>query len=247
MKLSTGLAAGCLMVFAGATAALAAGEVFQAVPGMGGPSSVNAPEGSPVDYMFDDGTNENNIGLNSTATGTATQFMWFNRFDIDPTDLPLQVDQVRIFWDPTVTNPPVAGNAISIEIFSDSDANPANGATHVNTNNTTLVQIGTTFDVYNLASPAAIPTGLNLLVGVVDRWITSGVSLSTFPAAIDQTTPNNVRSWVASSASGTPPVPPVIPSDGLFGTIDGFGLPGDWLIRATGTVTPVELLSFGVE
>lgn len=244
MRFGTLLVAG-VVVFAGASSAYAAGEVFQAVPGMGGPSSVNAPEGSPVDYMVDDGTNENNIGLNSTATGTTVQFMWFNRFDIDPTDLPLQVDQVRIFWDPTTTNPPVVGNAVALEIFSDNDANPANGAAHVNTNNTTIAQVGTTFDAYNLASPAAIPTGANLLVGVINRWVTSGVSPSSFPAAIDQTASAG-RSWVAAS-SADPPVPPVIPSDGLFGTIDSFGLAGNWLIRATGTVTPVELLSFGVE
>ena len=232
--------------FAVTGTALAAGETFSAVPGMGGPSNANAPEGSPVNYQVDDGTNENNIGLNATATGTATQFMWFNRFDIAPADLPLQIDQVRIFWDPTTTGPPQVGNAISIEIFSDNDANPANGAVHVYTENDTIAQVGTTFDVYNLTTPPGLPTALNLLVGVVDRWITSGVSPSTFPAAIDQTATAG-RSWVAATATGTPPVPPVVPSTGLFGTIDSFGLAGNWLIRATGTVTPVELLSFGVD
>ena len=70
---------------------------------------------------------------------------------------------------------------------------------------------------------------------------------TSFPAAIDQTAPNNGRSWVASTAGGSPPVPPVIPSTGLFGTIDSFGLPGDWLIRAAGTVVPVELMNFSID
>lgn len=222
----------------------AAAEVFQSVPS-------TAPEavihGTPVSYLVDDGTVDNNIGLNATATGTATQFMWFNRFDVLGSDLPLQVDQVQVFWDPTPTGAAVVGNAISLEIYSDGDANPANGATHAYTENDTIAQVGTMFDVYNLTTPPVLPAAVNLLVGVVDRWITTGVSTTSFPAAIDQTNPDNGRSFVASSASGTPPTPPVIPSDGLFGTIDSFGLPGDWLIRAGASVVPVELQSFSVD
>lgn len=234
----------CGLGLAMAGAALATDEVFQAVPGMGGPS--NEPEGSPVAYMVDDGTNENNVGLNNTMAGTTTQFLWFNRFDVDPLDLPLQVDQVRIFWDPTPAGPAMVGNAISIEIFSDSDANPANGATHVYTENDTVAQVGTMFDMYDLTTPPQIPAAANLLVGAVNRWVTSGVSPTSFPASIDQTASAG-RSFVASSASGTPPAPPVVPSDGLFGTIDSFGLPGNWLIRATATVVPVELQSFSID
>ena len=106
--------------------------------------------------------------------------------------------------------------------------------------------VGSAFDVFNLTSAPAIPSGVNLLIGVVDRWVTSGVSGSTFPAAIDQTAPNNVRSWVASYTAD-PPNPPTLPSTGLFGTIDSFGLPGDWLVRATGTVVPVELMGVTIE
>ncbi len=244
MRLRATVASSCLALVTAGTA-FAAGEVFQAVPGIGGPA-MNS-EGSPVDYQFDDGTNENNIGLNNTAAGTATQFMWFNRFDVLPADLPLQVDQVRIFWDPTPAGAAEVGDAISIEIYSDSDASPANGATHVYTENDTVAQVGTSFDIYNLTTPPELATAVNLLVGVVDRWVTTGVTTTTFPAAIDTTAPNNARSWVAATATGTPPTPPVIPSTGLFGTIDSFGLPGDWLVRATGTVTPVELLSFGID
>jgi len=220
-----------------------ADEVFQAVPGIGGPGEF---EGSPVDYMVDDGSNENNVGLNNTAAGTATQFLWFNRFDVDGLDLPLQVDQVRIFWDPTPAGAAQVGNAISIEIYSDNDATPTNGATHVYTENTMVAQVGTVFDMYDLSAPPMVAAAANLLIGVVDRWITTGVSTTAFPAAIDQTDPDNGRSWVAATAGDSPPVPPVIPSTGLFGTIDSFGLAGDWLIRATATVVPVELQSFSV-
>jgi hypothetical protein len=221
----------------------AAAEVFQSVP----TSAPAVVHGTPVSYMVDDGSVDNNIGLNNTATMTATQFMWFNRFDVLGSDLPLQVDQVQVFWDPTPAGAAEVGDAISLEIFSDTDANPANGATHEYTENDTVAQVGTMFDVYNLTTPPVLAAAVNLLVGVVDRWVTSGVTGTTFSAAIDQTNPDNGRSFVASSASGTPPTPPVIPSDGLFGTIDGFGLPGDWMIRAGASVVPVELQSFSVD
>jgi hypothetical protein len=242
MKKMIALVSGLTLALAGAAGAE---SVFRAVPGSGGPTQ--APSGSPEDFVLDDGTNENNIGLNNTASGTATQFMWFNRFDVDPSLLPIRIDQVRIFWDPTPTGAATVGNAVSLEIYSDNDANPANGATHAYTENDTIAQVGTSFDVYALTTPPELATAVNLLVGVVDRWITTGVSTTAFPAAIDQTTPNNGRSFVASYAAGSPPVPPTIPSDGLFGTIDSFGLAGDWLIRATGSLVPVELQTFSIE
>jgi hypothetical protein len=134
-----------------------------------------------------------------------------------------------------------------LHVYQDADANPANGATHVFTQTSTVGVVASAFDVHNLTSVPSIPAGANLLIGVVDRWVNSGVSPSTFPAAIDTTPPSNVRSWVASYAT-SPPDPPTIPSTGgLFGTIDSFGLPGDWLVRATATVVPVELMGVTIE
>ncbi|HET9314757.1 MAG TPA: hypothetical protein VFQ51_04170 [Vicinamibacteria bacterium] len=236
-----------VMVLAGAAWAsigMADDLVFQAA----GEAQTVAPlvAGSPVNYVLDDGSAENSIGLNNTTTVTATQFLWFNRFDILASDLPLRVDQVQVFWTGTGSNPTVPGNAVSLHVYSDADNTPTNGATHVVTQTGNVGVVASAFDVFNITSAPAIPSGVNLLIGVVDRWVTSGVSGSTFPAAIDQTAPNNVRSWVASYTAD-PPNPPTIPSTGLFGTIDSFGLPGDWLVRATGTVVPVELMGVTIE
>jgi len=225
-----------------------AADVLQGQPTTRTGGIASAPRGS-VNYTVDDGTNENNIGLNNTTAGTATQFMWFNRFDVAPADQPLAITQVQVFWDPTPTGAAAIGNAISLEIFADGDADPANGATHVYTQNTTIAQVGASFDIYNLTTPPEIVApNVNVLVGVVDRWVNSGVTTTAFPAAIDQGA-TNARSWVASSAdAANMPVPPVVPSSGLFGTIDSFGLAGNWLVRAVGDANvPVELQSFSID
>lgn len=250
MKLSTNaFLALAFLASCGAISAAADQSVFQAASSAPDAAPLQLPvvQGSPVNYILDDGTAENSIGLNNTTTATATQFFWFNRFDIDPTDLPLRVDQVQIFWRNAGTNPPVPGNAVSVHIYSDSDTAPNNGSTHVISQAFTIGVVGTAFDPYNITSAPNITTGVNLLIGAVDRWVTTGVSGSTFPAAIDQTAPNNVRSWVGSDTSGTMANPPVMPTNQLFNTIDSFGLAGDWLMRATGTVTPVELMGVTVE
>lgn len=223
--------------------------VFQAALPMGKASKVPAPFilGSPVNYVLDDGSADNTIGLNTGPT--ANQFLWFNRFQVDPTDLPLRVDQVQVFWSNLGANPPVVGNAFSIHIYSDADNNPANGSTHVISQAVNIGVVVSAFDVHNITAAPAIPSGVNLLVGLVDRWVTTGVSPMQFPAAIDQTDPDNVRSWVGSDTSGTMANPPVMPTNGLFNTIDSFGalLAGDWMIRATATVVPVELMGVTVE
>lgn len=210
--------------------------------------NIAQPMGGPVNYTLDDGANENNIGLNNTGTATATQFTWFNRFDVAPGDQPVAITQVQVFWDPTTTGAPVVGNAVSVDIYADGDTSPANGATHLYTQNVTIAQVGTTFDAYNMTSPPQIVApNVNLLVAITDRWVTTGVSSTTFPAAIDQTATQG-RSWVASASAGSPPTPPVIPSTGLFGTIDSFGLAGNWLVRAVGDArVPVELQSYSID
>src|SRR5262245_13278215 len=101
------------LAFLGALGAVpsSAEQAVQAALPPGKAVSIPAPDvlGSPVNYLVDDGTAENTIGVNNGAT--ANQFFWFNRFDIDPTDLPLRVDQIQVFWAQIGPNPPVVGNA----------------------------------------------------------------------------------------------------------------------------------------
>ena len=74
-----------------------------------------------------------------------------------------------------------------------------------------------------------------MLVGVVDRFVTSGVTTGTNPAALDTTTSQG-RSWI-SLWSGDPPDPPLLPGDGFLDLVDVFQ-PGNWMIRAFGRSLP---------
>ena len=74
----------------------------------------------------------------------------------------------------------------------------------------TTIQVadGNTFSIYPLPGSLVIPAGSELLVGVVPRFIVSGVTPPTTPAALDTTT-SQARSWLAVW-SADPPDPPML-------------------------------------
>ena len=73
-------------------------------------------------------------------------------------------------------------------------------------------------------------TAGDVLIGVVNRAGFEGNN--DFPAAIDQGA-SQVRSWVGTWLAGDVPATPTFPADEQWGTIDDFGLPGNWMVRAT--------------
>jgi hypothetical protein len=89
--------------------------------------------------------------------------------------------------------------------------------------------------VYNLPQPVDIHNASDVLVGVVPRFIVSGTTPPTSPAAVD-TTSSQGRSWVAVW-SGAPPNPPTLPPDALITRLDDGLLPGggNWMIRVFGS------------
>jgi hypothetical protein len=90
--------------------------------------------------------------------------------------------------------------------------------------------------------PIALNGPGDVLIAVVTR--TAGINAGEFPAAIDQTA-SQVRSW-AGIYSGDPPNPPAFPAPSLWGTIDSFGFPGNWMVRgfgSQGVVPPPDWIS----
>lgn len=80
-----------------------------------------------------------------------------------------------------------------------------------------------------------VPDRADVLVGVIPRFITSGVTPPTRPAAVDTTAPQQ-RAWVAVW-NGDPPASPTLPPDALIvplETLQPGG--GNWMIRAFGTL-----------
>ena len=182
-----------------------------------------------IHLILDDDTPEGVFGVGFSA---AQQFLWFNRF-ANPG--PFVLEEIRVLF-PAGANMAV-GAEVQLAVYLDPDGDPTNGADLLATL-TEVVKIvdGNTFSVYILAAPITIYDSGDILVGVVDRFVESGVTSPTTPAAMD-TTASHGRSWLAVW-TGDPPDPPLLPSDGIFSLVDVYQ-PGNWMIRAFGTPTQI--------
>jgi hypothetical protein len=121
------------------------------------------------------------------------------------------------------------GSVYDVYVYSDPDGDPANGATYVDA---ATGQTVTELDVFlttTFETPFTIDTPGDVLIAVVNR---TGTEAGAFPAAIDETSGSNGRSWIGFYG-GPVPDPPVFPAPANFGTVDSFGLPGNWLVRGT--------------
>jgi hypothetical protein len=191
----------------------------------------------PPDYtlqlMIDDDSSESDLGV-VTSSGAGKQFLWYSQFAA--TGFPIQIEQIWVLFPPG-DNINV-GDPVQLVVFSDPDLDPSNGATLVATFDETIQVVdGVTFSVYDIDPPLQIDTEGDVLVGVVNRFVTSGVTLTTQPAAID-TSGSQGRSWLAIW-NGDPPDPPTLPADGLNDLVDRFE-PGNWMIRAFGEATQLQ-------
>jgi hypothetical protein len=234
------LALAHVAALAGAADKSRIGSGMPSRPGSVGPTLPGGgePPGDPVNLQVDDGGFENCIGL----TGAGGQFVWFNRFT--PTEFPVGLTQIQVAWinDPGGCNLVSIGDSYDLFTWSDTDGNPANGAANVSSHTGQTVAAfnvfqSTSFTMTNYAGPG------DILVGAVNR---AGMDGPDFPASIDQTA-SQVRSWIGAYTTGNPPVPPPLPATAFYGTIDSFGLAGNWMVRASGVVTPVELMGVSIE
>lgn len=176
-----------------------------------------------VELILDDGVAEGATGANGV---TAAQFLWFSQFDSGGQAVDLEVIQVLF---PSGDNM-APGNAVQVAIYSDDDGDPTNGATLVATLDETIQATDdATFSVYSVDPALSFDAGQDILIGVVPRFIDTGVTSPTFPAAADTSAPQG-RSWVALW-SGDPPSSPELPSDGSMVQTNG-----NWLIRGFGSV-----------
>jgi hypothetical protein len=195
-----------------------------------------------VQLVLDDGMGEGSVGV--TQGAGARQFLWFNRFQAPAGEFDLEQIWVLFPADPELA----AGLAIDLVVFHDPDGDPTNGATFLAAVSETIQVVdGVTFSIYDLSPTVSVPAGGDVLLGVVNRFVTSGVSPPSFPAALDSTA-SQMRSWVATW-SGDPPNPPGLPTDGTLALVDSFpGLGGNWMIRGLGSEAPsvVEIPALGL-
>lgn len=188
----------------------------------------------PVQLVLDDDQAEAAVGV--TEGVSAKQWLWFNQFTA-PERFRLEEVWVLFPAEPGV----VPGAAIQLVVFADGDADPANGATfRAAFDETVQVADGDTFSVYTLAAPVDFEGGQRVLIGVVDRFVESGVTPPVADAAVD-TTASAGQSWLAVWVAD-PPNPPSLPADLLTARLDDVvpTAAGNWMIRGFGT--PVSLL-----
>jgi len=190
-----------------------------------------SPAGS-IQFQLDDGSYERRVGLGVAANDTESAAVWINRFTVNNA---LTIDSISILWPAQDVDTLVGRQANLVAYYdADGDGDPSNA---VRLGADTLVTIAgqDAFETY----PASfdVPGAGDVYVGFVDQWAADG-TFSPFlrPAALDQTTSQG-KSYV--SGAGTPPTDiDVLANNDLNGTIDSFGIPGNWLIRATGSGGP---------
>lgn len=204
------------------------------VPGDAVPEAPGLGE-LPIQLVLDDGSAEGAFGVAGSG-GAARQFLWFQQFSPPVPDFDLEEIWV-LFPDDDVLAP---GSAIQLVVYQDVDADPANGGVLLLALDETVQSAdGVTFSIYPLPAAVEVRGGGDVYLGVVNRYVTSGVTPVTQPAALD-TGASAMRSWVATWA-GDPPDPPLLPPDQLLFRIDDFQ-PGNWMIRGFGTPAPVVVI-----
>lgn len=186
------------------------------------------PPGFGVELVLDDDSFEGTFGV--TQGAGAKQFLWFNRFQNAAL---FHLEEIWVLF-PSSAAP--AGNAIELVVYHDPDSNPANGATLLWSQSATVqVADDNTFSIYPVAPALSIPGGGDVLIGVVNRWVVSGVTPPATFATYDVTATQS-RSWLAVW-SGDPPASPTLPSDNvtdLLENVVGVDNGGNWLIRGFG-------------
>jgi hypothetical protein len=213
-------------------------EIDSLPAGASKPTASNNPlaADAAVSLVLDDGSPENFIGV--TDSDYAYQFIWLNRFTPDPSEFPFTLDQIQVLFydDVSGTYNVDVGDAIDLVVYQDADGNPDNGATLLATFHDTVKAVdGSTWSAYNLSSPVVINGPGDVLIGVINRYVTDGVTLKSYPASLD-TSLSNSRSWIGWWP-GPPPDPAVLPPpdspDSYFEVMSGT-YAGNWLVRGYG-------------
>ena len=184
------------------------------VPPTGGPES--------ADYMVDDGTAENSIGITAGAdVAFLNQFTAAANLNV--------ITDVEIAWGSVAD-----GTAATVYIWNDpnGDGSPADATVVSSMATTTSSGNTSTFVTYDLPD-VTFNVGDNFFVGAL-------VNSTEFPAAIDESSGSAGVSWVAGEVGG--PGGLDVNNLGAAGVvldvIDNYGFPGNWLVRANGTMVP---------
>lgn len=185
-----------------------------------------------VTYQLDDGQAENGVGIGGT---TPFDLIWLNLFPVQPGGNVITNIQAS-FGSPTDVRP-YNGLPVTALLYEDTNGGSTTDAVlRAQVNGVIAGANSAVSQFVNFDIPDTLVTG-NFLVGILARNLPGGAG---FIAAIDQTAPNTS----GVSFAGFTVSPTVLNENNLaslganYGTIEGFGLPGNWLVTATGVAVP---------
>lgn len=231
------------LVAVGAPLALASMASAQMLAAQGSPfknSPYNGGFGDMVNYSHDDGTVENGIGITGT---NPFDIIWLNRFTVVAGGETITHVQGAI-GSPADTRV-YDGLAMTVLVYEDVDGGSPTNATLLTSHNT-VVANGNTGLLNNYDIPDTAITTSEFWIAIVMKNLPGG---NGFVASIDQDGPADPGvSYAGFTIPGgtlneanlaTIPV-------GQLGTIEGFGLPGNWVLRATGIPAPASVGLFAI-
>ncbi|MHC4911023.1 MAG: hypothetical protein ACYTF9_15050, partial [Planctomycetota bacterium] len=172
------------------------------------------------EYALDDGTSE-------TTVGAGVPIVWYNYLTAGGGCT--EVCAISVAFGSTGFPD---GSPITVLVYEDpTDDNDPSDAVLLASADGVAANTGTdTLNCYNVG-PVQVSGGFFAVVVALD------LGADTFPAAIDQTATQG-QSWAGFGF--TDPADPL--ADGTQGIIDGFGIPGNWLLRAyaSGSLCPAD-------
>jgi hypothetical protein len=201
--------------------------------GHGGQGGQPGGGAEDANYLIDDGTSDDSVGLNSTSP---QDFLWLNTFPTVPTAE--RIDSVSVvFGTPLFPTGATNGTPVRILVYNDpTGGDPSDSVLVANVPGVVGNANTNTFNTYLIPGGAVV--GANFAVGVL--MPNSTAPANPFPAGLDETDPDLAqRSWTAFGAGGTidPANLAAIPATNK-GYIESFGLPGNWMVRAHGVPVP---------
>ncbi len=185
-------------------------------------------------YVLDDGSAEDAIGFGDGIQ--SFQSIWVNQFAVIPGQT--TITAVEVAWGTPSDPQNIDGTPVTIGIWSDpnGDGQPFDSAL-LGSVSGTIQQNGTdTFITYTFSPAVTLPAGAtSFFIGD----LTPANPVEEFFQGIDENSVLHGQSWVVANGDGSNVDINNLGDNSLIGTIDSFGLPGNWLVRGdTGNGTP---------
>jgi len=202
-------------------------------------SPMNPINTRAVNYLHDDGTVENGIGIGGTS---AFDIIWLNRFTVQAGGE--TINQIEAaFGSPNDTRP-YNGLPFTLLVYSDATGGSPDDASLLTSVNGVVSNANTGL-LNSYTIPDTLITTSEFFVAVLMRNLPGA---NGYVASFDQTVPHFAGVSYAGFTVGAPINENNLSTIGVnLGTIEGFGLPGNWVLRATGVPTPgaASLLAIG--